>query len=657
MDLLCQFLKRSYGIIFIFLYVLIYNLPFFNRFYVISEGWYTSLVYFINSGEVLYRDIHWVLPPVYVYIIKFFVDIFGYSIISLRILGLFVVFGIGCFLYLVMRFFFTRLGSLVGVLSVLSCFESMIAFLGYDYYPVFLLFSLISCFLIMKAFFYLATNNQCTYFLLVFCGGCFSTLAIFTRQNSGFFCMVLLFLGLFIVLYKNNSVLRTIILATPYCLGVIFVCSIIACSLIYNNSLMAFVQQAIFQAPAGKGGIAVALFQWFSYVNYYDAAIYGIRILGVLAGLKIMKVISYYRLLDKVCKIIIASPLFLQVKYFSTKVFFSLPLEDHRVYWDRVNRNRVHYFFNKTPSILLYCLPLLCICFIYLGFFTDVSPHRPIYNENKLMYFMVVFNIIFIFFLYNKLSVDKKNYQNSLLFIYSLYSFGLIWGAGSSGGISCFGSIGVLTLFFAFMCHYIEINFNKYFIIITIVILVVIPSGYYSHMKSKQLYSWWMLDSGPLKEAKYTFEHPLLWGLYTTKKNKVNINSILECIEKNTKSDDKIFTFPQIPIFYVLAQRNRPQTNALVHWFDACHDSWIDNDIEILRKSPPKMFIIDNMDKAIYEGHEIAFRGGKKSAQRRMLRAIHDIIADKQYIRVGRMFFSSEHTIELWMRPGTELVI
>src|SRR5437667_732676 len=76
-----------------------YNLTFLNKFYPITEGWFSTYAWLFNNGQFPYRDFYFLLTPLYLIKLALFTSVFGYSILYLRILGLVVILLMTYFLY------------------------------------------------------------------------------------------------------------------------------------------------------------------------------------------------------------------------------------------------------------------------------------------------------------------------------------------------------------------------------------------------------------------------------------------------------------------------------------------------------------------------------------------------------------------------------
>ena len=99
----------------------------------IVEGWHSEYAWQINHGNLPYRDFEYLFFPLYMFIIAGFTNIFGYSIVALRILGVFVFGMIGATIYLVFEKVFDSFSAVFS--SIVTCIyiQSEITNVFYDY--------------------------------------------------------------------------------------------------------------------------------------------------------------------------------------------------------------------------------------------------------------------------------------------------------------------------------------------------------------------------------------------------------------------------------------------------------------------------------------------------------------------------------------------
>ncbi|HWA35544.1 MAG TPA: hypothetical protein VG737_15490, partial [Cyclobacteriaceae bacterium] len=140
------------GLFVVVLLVLLYNLYFLNSYYPLTEGWFSTYASELNQGKELYKDIYYLMPPLYPKMVSFFTGIFGYDILYLRITGIFVVIGISVCIYLICTTFISPLPGAAITIVVVLFYQHGNAHIAYDFIQVMNLFLLLSTLGVMRAF-------------------------------------------------------------------------------------------------------------------------------------------------------------------------------------------------------------------------------------------------------------------------------------------------------------------------------------------------------------------------------------------------------------------------------------------------------------------------------------------------------------------------
>ena len=92
-------------------------------------------------------------------------------------------------------------------------------------------------------------------------------------------------------------------------------------------------------------------------------------------------------------------------------------------------------------------------------------------------------------------------------------------------------------------------------------------------------------------------------------------------IREHSRGDERIFTYPVMPVFYALADR-LPVTFALSHLLDVCPDPIAAADGARLLDSPPAVMVVQRLPEQFYLNSEALFRAGHRSGQREIQRAL-----------------------------------
>jgi hypothetical protein len=96
-------------------------------------------------------------------------------------------------------------------------------------------------------------------------------------------------------------------------------------------------------------------------------------------------------------------------------------------------------------------------------------------------------------------------------------------------------------------------------------------------------------------------------------------------IRESTKSNDTIFTFPEMSLIYALADR-RPPTWSWSHNIDVVNDRFAREEAGRLRERPPAVIVYSPPSEASLSLEELAWRQGERSGQRDLIDAVESIV-------------------------------
>ena len=128
------------------------------------------------------------------------------------------------------------------------------------------------------------------------------------------------------------------------------------------------------------------------------------------------------------------------------------------------------------------------------------------------------------------------------------------------------------------------------------------------------------------------------------------VEEATSAVQRWTRPDDGLFTFPAIPIFHLLT--GRPSSMfASVQWFDVCPDRILLRDLRTLERNPPAAIVELVLNEDDLRTSEIAFRDGHTSGLRRMELALHQLERSK-YRRMVliRPLTADDRPLEVWIR-------
>ena len=115
-------------------------------------------------------------------------------------------------------------------------------------------------------------------------------------------------------------------------------------------------------------------------------------------------------------------------------------------------------------------------------------------------------------------------------------------------------------------------------------------------------YSWWGVSEPPVISSTDAAEQPMLAGLHLNSWRKRQIDDVLTAIRENTKSNEPIFVYPNIPLFYRLSGR-LPVTRTYIQWFDFAREESLKSDFARVSAAPPRIIVEMLVPATVYDGH------------------------------------------------------
>lgn len=580
------------------LVILIYNLTFFNRYFAITEGWFSTYAWLFNHGSFPYRDFYFFLTPLYLVEISLFTSIFGYSILFLRIFGIGVILLMTYFLYKNFEIIFgAEIAAFVAIVGMIY-YQSGVAHITYDFTQFVTLYGLIQSYFLLK---YINTfdSKRNEKIKWVFWGGVFAGFAFITKQSNGLLIAVFSLIGLFLLSLPRGKVtlLKTTIL---YIAGFAVPVTIIILWLLSNSAFTQFKDQVFTGAVSAKGGLRIIFFSWLD------------------------------RIVDSS---FIKSTFILILLFFWGKWKFSLG-----------RKTKIENNINKK-LLIVSCIAILFVILmpyffdnVFVGILTMIGSKLN-YVKALSISVPIIWILAGIFLLITKKPFDKK------VFLISLIAAGFIYGTGTSAGVSEAGLFIGFCIFLGLIFY--QNSFSPWGKIIVIIFCISF-STMLAVEKYNSPYSWWNVTANSIREKLYTTNKiKILKGLYTSKENIKLIEEVTEEIKLNSNARDPVLTFPNIPIFNLLSERY-PPGKALIYWFDFLPDSLALKEAEIIRKNPPKLIVYLDLGPSAWKGHELLFRGGKLSGQREFNATINDVIISRKMYISKKYNLANGAVLTLW---------
>jgi hypothetical protein len=236
---------------------------------------------------------------------------------------------------------------------------------------------------------------------------------------------------------------------------------------------------------------------------------------------------------------------------------------------------------------------------------------------------VVAIAVPLIYILISLLSYVFKKPFNKKIFLFSFVALGFIYGTGASAGVTEVGAFFGFCLSVALMLYSRSIfGLGKIFIVFFCIsfCLMLVETKY------ERPYFWWNITSPDIRsQLQTTVNLPLLRGMYMPADNIKLLEEVSAEISAGSKPGESVLVFPNTPIFYLLTDRKSPG-KAPIHWFDVLTDQMAIKEAEAIRENPPKVIVYLDLGPSVWQAHELLFRNGKPSGQRKIVEAFMDVI-------------------------------
>ncbi len=157
-----------------------------------------------------------------------------------------------------------------------------------------------------------------------------------------------------------------------------------------------------------------------------------------------------------------------------------------------------------------------------------------------------------------------------------------------------------------------------------IVAACLVLIGISQSRKQDEPASWGRWVEPPLELSTRESTLPQFAGFRISPSTEGFLSKVTHLIQENSAPGDSLFTYPNLPLFYALADR-WPPTFALTHWVDVCPDYVAEADARRLLESPPKVMVIHEESDGEIADEEGLFRDGHRSAVRAVRAAVETL--------------------------------
>lgn len=597
----------------------------YNKTMPFAEGWYTYYAQLINEkGLMPYRDFEYLFSPVYIYFIAIFTRVFGYKIVALRWLGIFMYGLIAWGIFLVITEIVGRKKAWIAAISAVTAviyLQSESVQIFYDYIRLMDIFAVFTIFFLLRTIKKMQQEQDKHARLSLLICSFFNALFINVKQNMGLiFCAYVIALILYLDIYFRHSIKKIVGDVLLFLLPVSGITALIYATLALSGGLRGYLSMTGSGAISAKGGMLAILFNWIpnnmtSFRGAWEQAVPAIvLVIGLIIGGAIM----------------------------AAKKIQAFSLEsNHKL----ISLGNVYGG--------LYLLLVFSLWILAGGHKELALPLSAWWSITPYWIFEVVF-LAFLFMggwlLYNILlkHSDADNYI--LWFTLAGAYVAISWGCGNSGGLAEGQATTGVAFIIAFVMYWLSLSSVGTLVSAAVVASCVIISTQAGVKKMVNTYNWWGADEADLWSSKFPVEDvPLLKGFYVSEDTKSVYESICKEITSNVSESESIYCFPQIPIFYSLCDRWDPGVFSKVQWFDVSTDASVEADIDVLKENPPKAVLMYDVNEYVYNSHESLFRKGAVSGTRKMREFLYNFVYANDYEFVG-IYTTGNNTLQLWIK-------
>lgn len=587
----------------------------------ITEGWFSNYANLVLNGKIPYRDFYLYLTPLYTWIIALIQYFFGPSLFTLRIFGFFVIGLMALVLFGILRRTFSPVPSFIGATIGILYVQKGVAFISYDFTQVLTLFALISIYFLILASEHLkalALSQNHTqkslllekYFLL---SGFFACCCFLIKQSNGAFISIGVFLAfLYTLSNKGLNRRRLLINWASFAIGALTPAILVLVYLMMNGALKDFFSQILFNSISAKGGLSSILSGW---VKGIFTAVLGHQLLEILYKFIPIFLISRALLLllsmNSSCKRALARYNFQLRELTCLLIFALLYIFVIALAWNNDPTLR-RLFFEKGMHLTNYIIPL---SISWIGLCSLIGIAGRLTSKEKIL--------------------------SETTIILALGALGLTFGNGTSAGLSEISAFIALSWSTAWVIQRNSIPFLGVGVVFYTSLLLATALCY---AKFDKPYSWWGTSEEDARTATLRIENPILGGVYLNKNSFSNYIAITEALKENTKNGE-IFSFPNIPIVYLLANQ-LPASKAVIGWFDFLNDRDAGAEAERISSHPPDIIAYLQLPAEALDAHEKLFRGGLPLGQRKIIDFIdRSCLAENGYTIILKRPISPTSTI------------
>lgn len=548
-------------------------LPWWNRFFALTtDGWHYYYGRQILAGKVPYRDFYLFVPPLYPLKNALVIALFGDHMIYMHILAVAEIVLFAAVLIAWISSIFPLFETSIAVATAIALYifgYKGEALSGLHQETVF--FPILSAWTASLA---LKTRRP----ILVVLAGVLAALSLLAKQTSGIATLLCLGMLLPILILSRDGMRRALLALFWYALGAALP---IAATFVWLGSvggLSAFISQAFVKGSASKGSVPDILLR----------------------------------------------PIFmiLHDPYFKREAFLAVTCVCVLLLVTFRSKRSDNHLLSKTHLFLFFGIAFSSIAAaaILSRWFTiqNLHPFLQVFPQNFMLFFGE-FGCFALFVMEAWAVFHGRNTERNLQLLL-LAGF----GSGLAYMVACswvdyptvvLPSLAVtLSYFFSSLAATRSLRWVRA-AMVTLCALVIFQ---FCMSRMEVPFKWGGWREPNVHSANQRLPYSQLAGFRVSPASAEFINRVTDDIIRNSKPGDRVLAYPDIPIFYVLANRS-PATFAYVHYVDVAPD-YIDRvDAQTILRTPPAVIVYWDMTESELREGDKNFRHGNRSG-------VHDFV-------------------------------
>jgi hypothetical protein len=651
--------------------VLAFNLVFFNRYFPVQEGWFFATAHEILAGRRPYRDFYLFLQPIYPLVIATLAKLFGYHFIVLRIWGLIERLLLTWLVFLLLAKVFRPWVTLVAVIVTMAVYASGTTDVIYSYLQFCLVLALGSALALMNASEQTTLGRRAGWAALA---GLLAGLAFFTKQTTGLFVPGAALLVVCLIFATQRRTAQLAGLVGAWAAGAILPAGVLLGWLAAEGMLRPYVKDVFAGAAASKGGPFILV----SFLpRVLDArSLVSFVVVGLVAAFVLFAPSWWPRLPQRLAFIGRFDVLLVLCTAVVVAVSWRLWGTDRlhlwlaygvavaaafvvRRSWGRLRflgaagrsprRGLVLLVAVAAAGAACLALPLADWRWFWLQNFLHHGYANKLDVVHWTFYFVIALTLVMVV-LVARGAADRRTLR--LLFVAAaaaavMYAHGLSYVIEEQAVAPGLGLMVGLALETGAVWRRARTIVVCAF---CVVLLLTCASQRYGWP-----YDWWGWQEPAIAHATVTSALPGLEGLRLSPTTRTAIDDVTGLVDANAGRPGGVFTFPSIPLFYVLSG-HYPTTFALVGYWDVCPDWVARADARRLLAHPPAVIVVLDLPPSVWAFHEKAFRAGRPSGQREIVAALEQIVSGGHYdLALDRPTGTDNARLRVWVRPASGL--